>query len=374
MTLYEMFSQLEDPRIERCRLHLLEDIIMLVLCGTIAGAQHYHEIASYGYYKHDMLKGFLKLPNGIPSSVTLWRVFERLDASALEGCLRQYGQGILAELADKHISLDGKQMRGTGNDIQANLHVVSAWLNGEGLTLGQQVVGSKSNEKTAIPELLKQLDVSGSLVSIDAMGCSPTIAEIIIDEQADYLLALKANNGFLYEQVRDRLNRALEGYTGDDPPWTRLHTEVDFGHGRLERRSCYVSDQLQWIDGAADWKDLGSIAVVESERESKDKSTIQRRYYLCSLTDATAQQVLQWSRNHWGIENNLHWVLDVAFGEDQSKVSTGQGPINLATVRKLAMRIIQEDKQMKGSFKTKRKIAGWNDEYMKNILRKVIDP
>lgn len=369
MTLYEMFMQLEDPRIERCRLHLLEDIIMLVLCGTIAGAQHYHEIASYGHYKYDMLKEFLKLPNGIPSSVTLWRVFERLDAAALEGCLRQYGQGILAKLAAKHISLDGKQMRGTGNDMQGNLHVVSAWLNGEGLTLGQQVVDSKSNEKTAIPKLLEQLDVSGSLVSIDAIGCSPTIAEKIIDEQADYLLALKANNGFLYEQVRDRLDKALEGYSGDD-----LHTEVDFGHGRLERRSCYVSDQLQWIDGVADWKELGSIAVVESERESKGKSTIQRRYYLCSLTNATAQQVLHWSRNHWGIENNLHWVLDVAFGEDQSKVSTGQGPVNLATVRKLAMRIIQEDKQIKGSFKTKRKIAGWNDEYMINILKKVIGP
>lgn len=242
-----------------------------------------------------MLKGFLKLPKGIPSSVTLWRVFERLDASALEGCLRQYGQGILAELADKHISLDGKQMRGTGNDAQGNLHVVSAWLNGEGLTLGQQMVDSKSNEKTAIPELLEQLDVSGSLVSIDAMGCSPPIAEKIIEEQADYLLALKANNGFLYEQVKDHLDRALEGYVGDD-----LHTEVDFGHGRLERRSCYISDQLQWIDGAADWNGLGSIAVVESERESKGKSTLQRRYYLCSLSEATAQQVLHWSRNHWG--------------------------------------------------------------------------
>lgn len=363
-----MFSQLEDPRIERCRLHLLEDIIMLVLCGTIAGAQHYHEIASYGHYKHDMLKEFLKLPNGIPSSVTLWRVFERLDAAALEECLRQYGQGILAKLADKHISLDGKQMRGTGDDTQGNLYVVSAWLNGEGLTLGQQVVDSKSNEKTAIPKLLEQLDVSGSLVSIDAMGCSPVIAKKIIEEEADYLLALKANNGFLYEQVQNHLDQALEGYLGDD-----FHVEVDFGHGRLERRTCYVSEALQWIDGSSDWKGLTSVAVVESERESKGKSSIKRRYYLCSKADVTAQQVLYWSRNHWGIENNLHWVLDVAFGEDASKVSTGQGAINLATIRKLAMRIIQEDTQMKGSFKTKRKIAGWNDDYMKAILRKVID-
>lgn len=369
MTLYAMFLQIEDPRLSRGRLHLLEDIIMLVLCGTIAGAQHYHEIASYGHYKYDMLKEFLQLPNGIPSSVTLWRVFERLDASALEGCLRKYGQSILAQVADKHISLDGKQMRGSSDDTQGNLHVVSAWLNGEGLTLGQHRVDSKSNEKTAIPRLLEQLDVSGSLVSIDAMGCSPAIAEKIIDEQADYLLALKANNGFLYEQVKDRLDKALEGYPGDD--W---HTEVDFGHGRLERRSCYVTDQLQWIDGATEWKGLSSVAVVESEREGKGSSTLQRRYYLCSFPRATAQQVLQWSRNHWGIENNLHWVLDVAFGEDHSKVSIGQGPLNLATIRKLAMRIIQEDKQMKGSFKTKRKVAGWNDSYMKSILRKIIDP
>jgi hypothetical protein len=144
-----MFSQLEDPRIARCRLHLLEDIIMLVLCGTIAGAQYYHEIASYGHYKYDMLKAFLKLPNGIPSSVTLWRVFERLDATQLEYCLREYGQEILSTLADKHISLDGKQMRGTGSQGTGNLHVVSAWLNGEGITLGQQTVDSKSNEKTA---------------------------------------------------------------------------------------------------------------------------------------------------------------------------------------------------------------------------------
>lgn len=368
MSLYTMFSQLEDPRLERCRLHLLEDIIMLVLCGTIAGAQHYHELASYAHYKHDMLKEFLRLPNGIPSSVTLWRVFERLESSALESCLRQYGRTILAELENKHISVDGKQMRGTGSNQEGNLQVVSAWLNGEGLTLGQQTVDSKSNEKAAIPKLLEQLDVTNSLISIDAIGCSPGIAEQIIGEQADYLLALKANNGFLYEQVRDRMDRALAGYPGDD-----LHTEVDFGHGRLERRSCYVSDQLQWIDEAADWKGLSSIAVVESERESKGQSTVQRRYYLCSIANATAQQVLHWSRNHWGIENNLHWVLDVAFGEDSSKVNRGQGAINLATVRKLAMRVIQEDKQMKGSFKTKRKVAGWNDDYMKSILRKVID-
>lgn len=374
MTLYAMFSQLEDPRIARCRLHLLEDVIMLVLCGTIAGAQHYHEpgrraIASYGHYKHTMLKGFLQLPNGIPSSVTLWRVFERLDAQALESCLRQYGRALLSELEDKHISLDGKQMRGTGSANAGNLHIVSAWLNGEGLTLGQQMVDGKSNEKTAIPQLLEQLDVRDSLVSIDAMGCSPAIAEKIIGEQANYLLALKANNEFLYEQVKDRLDQALEGYLGDD-----LHTEVDFGHGRLERRSCYVTDQLQWIDGAVGWKELKSIAVVESERESKGKSSVQRRYYLCSVADVTARQLLHWSRNHWSIENNLHWVLDVAFGEDDCKVTRGQGAFNLATVRKLAMRVIQEDTQMKGSFKTKQKVAGWNDDYMKTILRKVVVP
>lgn len=369
MSLYALFSQIEDPRIARCRPHLLEDIIMIVVCGTIAGAQHYHEIASYAHYKHTMLKEFLHLPNGIPSSVTLWRVFERLDASMLESCLRQYGGTILAELEDKHISVDGKQMRGTGSEGEGNLHVVSAWLNGEGLTLGQQRVENKSNEKTAIPALLEQLDVSGSLISINAMGCNITIAEKIVNEQADYLLALKANKGFLYEQIKDRLDQALEGYCGDD-----LHTEMDFGHGRLERRSCLVNDQLQWIDEITDWKGLSSIAVVESERESKGQSTIQRRYYLCSVANATAQQVLHWSRNHWGIENNLHWVLDVAFEEDSSKVSTGQGALNLATVRKLAMRMIQEDTQIKGSFKTKRKVAGWNDDYMKGILRKVIDP
>lgn len=369
MTLYAMFSQLEDPRIERGRQHLLEDIIMLVLCGTIAGGQYYHEIASYGYYKYDMLKEFLALPNGIPSSVTLWRVFERLDSTQLESCLRQYGGQILTALSDKHISMDGKQMRGSVGEGGGNLHIVSAWLNGEGLTLGQQSVDNKSNEKTAIPKLLEQLDVSGSLISIDAMGCSPAIAEQIVEEGADYLLVLKANNGFLYEQVRDHLDQALEGYLGDD-----LHVEVDFGHGRLERRTCYVSEALQWIDGASDWKELTSVAVVESERESKGKSTIKRRYYLCSRVDVTAQQVLYWSRNHWGIENNLHWVLDVAFGEDASKVSTGQGAINLATIRKLALRIIQEDTQMKGSFRTKRKMTGWNDDYMKAILKKVIYP
>ena len=266
MTLYAMFSQIDDPRIERGRRHLLEDIIMLVLCGTIAGAEHYHQIASYGHYKYDMLKEFLALPNGIPSSVTLWRVFERLDSHQLESCLRQYGGQILNALSDKHISMDGKQMRGTGGEDVGNLHVVSAWLNGEGLTLAQQSVDRKSNEKTAIPKLLEQIDVSGSLISIDAMGCSPAIAEKIIEEGADYLLALKANraadrNGFLYEQVRDHLDQALEGYLGDD-----LQVEVDFGHGRLERGSCYVSEALQWIDGASDWKELTSVAVAAAAR------------------------------------------------------------------------------------------------------------
>ncbi|MEM6846328.1 MAG: ISAs1 family transposase [Bacteroidota bacterium] len=211
------------------------------------------------------------------------------------------------------------------------------------------------------------MDISGSIISIDAMGCSPAIADKIISQQANYLLTLKENNGFFYEQVRDHLDRALVGYLGDD-----LHTEVDFGHGRLERRTCYVSDALQWIDGTAEWKGLTHVAVVEREREGNGQISVNRSYYLCSVAGATAQQILEWSRNHWGIENNLHWVLDVAFGEDACKVTTGQGPINLATIRKLAIRIIQEDGQMKGSVKIKRKIAGWNDEYMKSILQKVV--
>jgi len=367
MSIYEHLKGLKDPRIERGKLHLLEDIIMIVLCGTIAGAEGYSEIATYAFHKREMLKEFLKIPNGIPSSVTLWRVFERLNPELIESTLRQYGQEISSALLQKHISLDGKALKGTIKSVGENLHIVSAWVNEEGISLGQVKVARKSNEITAIPKLLDQIDISKAIITIDAIGCRPEIAEKIIDNQGDYILAIKANNGFFFEQVRDRMDRYLESYLPDDKC-----TEVDFGHGRLETRVCCVSNQLQFIDGVENWKGLKSLIVVEATRELKGKSSVKRRYYLSSRENPDPQFALKISRGHWGIENSLHWVLDVAFKEDACKVAKGNGANNLATIRKLALQAIREDKEIKGSFKLKIKAASWDDSFMRKLLQKLV--
>jgi len=369
MSIYDHLKGLEDPRIVRNKLHLLEDIIMIVLCGTIAGAEGYPQIALYAIHKRDMLKEFLALPNGIPSSVTLWRVFERLNPELIENTLRQYGKELLKTLNQKHISLDGKALRGTIKSEGENLHIVSAWVNEEGISLGQVKVAKKSNEITAIPKLLDQLDIEEAMITIDAIGCQKEIAEKIIGNGGDYMLAIKANNGFFYEQVRDQMDRYLASYSPD-----QRCSEVDFGHGRIETRICQVSNQLQFIDGAENWKGLKSLVVVESEREIKGKSSVKRRYYLCSKENPDPQYALKISRGHWGIENSLHWVLDVAFKEDACKVAKGNGASNLATVRKMALQAIKEDKTIKGSFQLKRKNAGWDDSFMREILKKMVSP
>lgn len=311
------------------------------------------------------MRTFLELSNGIPSHDTFNRVFKFLDKKVFGECLYRWSREILSGLDQnmQQLCVDGKVQRGTarGGQRKSGLCVVSAWVSEHRLVLGQERVDRKSNEKTAIPQLLGSLDLKDSLVSIDAIACQVTNADLIVERQGHYLLALKKNNKVAHQQVSER----MQAQKGDLPSFEH----VDFGSGRIERRRCYVESELALYDGLADWQHLRSIVMVEASREIAGKTSTETRYYLSDL-ELGAEGFNGLVRGHWGIENSLHWVLDVAFAEDRQRVRSGNAPDNMTTLRKLAMQMLGhvDDKQ---STKNKRKMAGWNDEYLVQILDKI---
>lgn len=359
------FQNVPDFRINRCKRHNLLDILVIALCAVVCGADDFEEIEAYGKQKEAFLGTFLELPNGIPSHDTFNRVFKFLDKKAFGNCLYRWSKEILTDLAVHlpQLCLDGKVQRATARRgrKKSGLCVVSAWVSEHNLVLGQERVDAKSNEKTAIPQLLGGLDLKGSLVSIDAIACQLSNADLIVGQQGHYLLALKKNNKGIHEQVSERMQAKKASLPQAE--------HVDFGSGRIERRRCYVEKDLTLYDGLAGWEHLRSIVMVEASRQIGEKTSTETRYYLSDLAlapDAFNGLV----RSHWGIENSLHWVLDVVFLEDRQRVRSGNAPDNMSTIRKLAMQMLDqmEDKQ---STKNKRKMAGWNDEYLLQILDKI---
>lgn len=355
------FAEVPDFRITRSKLHRLSDILMLSLCAVLSGAQDFEEIAEYGRQKEGFLRGFLSLPNGIPSHDTINRVFNRLDKEKFADCLHTWSKELLSVVDHYHVSIDGKVLRGTGNGGKKNsgICLVSAWVNEHRLVLGQERVEGKSNEKTAIPELLDSLDLKGAVVSIDAMGCHESIAMQVKERGGNYLLALKKNQKGLYEQAGDFMQARKGQFERDE--W------ADFGSGRLEKRVCYVCKDLSLLDDIAQWPGVKRVVMVESSREKDGKVVSQTRYYLSSL-EACAKDFNSLVRNHWGIENNLHWMLDVVFFEDKSRASSGSGPDNLSTLRKIALQLLTRQNDKK-SIKARIKMAAWNNEYLMQILQ-----
>lgn len=363
MEYQRFFSEVKDFRVQGRCLHLLEDILMLSLCAVICGAEDFEDIENYGEQKEDFLRSFLKLPNGIPSHDTIDRVFRHLDSNSLSVTLHRWSAELLEFLSYYQINVDGKVLRGTAEAGKktSGLCLVSAWAANQGLSLGQVKVDEKSNEKTAIPKLLDGLDLENAVVSIDAAACNSSIAGQIIKKQGDYLLALKKNQKRLFEQVTSEIERQKAG----------LEQEVweDFGSGRIEKRSCYILKDLRFLDSLQDWPGVNAVVMIEAQREKNGKLTSQTRYYLSSLgVNATEFNTLV--RNHWSIENQLHWQLDVSFKEDQSRIRKNNAPENMATLRKIALQALKqvEDKQ---SIKSRRKIAGWNDYHLIQILQKL---
>ena len=334
---------------------------MLSLCAVLSGAEDFEDMETYGKQKESFLRQFLELPNGIPSHDTINRVFNRLDKEKFAECLYRWSRELLDFLDHYQVNIDGKVLRGTAQAGQkkSGICVVSAWAQEQRLVLGQRKVESKSNEKTAIPELLESLDLSGAVVSIDAIACTEKIAGQIKQKGGDYLLALKKNQKQLFEQVSEHMGKQKAALAKAE--W------VDFGSGRIEKRVCYVSEQLALLDDLASWPAVSRVVMVEASREKEGKREEQTRFYLSSLP-ATAAIFNQLIRNHWGIENNLHWLLDVVFKEDQSRTRKGNAPENMTTLRKIALQILNQN-QDKQSIKSRRKIAAWNDKYLLNLLK-----
>jgi predicted transposase YbfD/YdcC len=359
------FVDLEDPRVERTKHHKLLDILGIALCATLSGADTFVAIEQFGRAKFDWLKTFLEMPNGIPSHDTIGRVFALLDPEMFARCFGNWTASICPSLNLKAISIDGKTSRGSGSKEDKPLHLVSAWANEARLTLGQVAVEDKSNEITAIPKLLEILDLKGAIVTIDAMGTQKAIAEKIVEREADYVLPVKENHPHLFADIEKMFNRFVDS---DMTAFAHdVFSKENKGHGRTELRTvCVFTDIHELRDGQA-WKNLQSIIVVVRECWHEGKASIEVSYYISSRK-ASAAAFYGFIRDHWGIENKCHWVLDVCFGEDDSRVREGHAPENLSCLRRMAMAILRNSNGVKGGFATRRLIAGWNETYLETIL------
>jgi predicted transposase YbfD/YdcC len=365
LSISKYFKRLKDPRRRHRRLHLLQDIIVIALCAVIAGAQDWQEIETFGRKRHAWLKRFLKLPNGIPSHDTFERVFDRLAPQAFQACFRDWVQAIQEVLAIKHVAIDGKTLRGSGSVELGPLHLVSAWATAQRLSLGQVAVDAKSNEITAIPALLDLLDIHGALVTIDAMGCQKKIGEKIVDQGGDYILTVKENQEHLLADIRQSFVDACEkDFVGleHDTYETR-----ERGHGRNEYRCYTVLHFTGGLRQAAEWKGLTTIGMCYSERTVNGVSSEETRYFIGS-TKAGAKVYGKALRNHWGIENSLHWQLDVNFDEDNNRVRKRHAVENLALLRRLTLSLLQAH-PAKLSIAKKRFAAALDPDFLEEIVR-----
>jgi predicted transposase YbfD/YdcC len=365
LSIARFFTKLRDPRRAHRRLHLLQDIIVIALCAVIAGAQDWQQIETFGRKRRDWLRGFLALPNGIPSHDTFERVFDRLQPQTFQACFREWVQAISAGLRIKHVAIDGKTLRGSGAAKLGPLHLVSAWATAQHLSLGQVAVDAKSNEITAIPALLERLDLGGALVTIDALGCQKAIAQKIVDQGGHYALTVKGNQEHLLEDIQQALAKAFDTDFADLDHDT--YTTRECGHGREEYRCYTVLHTTEGIRQADAWAGLTTIGMCYSERTVKGETTSEVRYFIGDQK-ASAKYYGRGLRNHWGIENNLHWQLDVNFGEDRNRVQKRNAAENLALLRRLTLSLLKAHPS-KDSIGKKRFAAALDTDFLEEILR-----
>lgn len=368
ITIADHFADIEDPRIERTRQHKLIDIITIAICAVICGAEGWTDIETYGQAKYEWLKQFLELPNGIPSHDTFSRLFARLNPQQFQQCFLNWIKSINKIISGEVIALDGKSLRHS-YDKEADknaIHMISAWATENRLVLGQVKVDEKSNEITAIPELLKLLELSGCIVTIDAMGCQKEIVKVIAEQEADYIITLKKNQGSLYKNVEQLFKEAIR--TGFQGLKHSAYNTRDQAHGREEIRHYLMLTEVQErVAPTNKWSKLKSIGLVESVRTVDGKTTVTPRYYISSLPN-NAEVFGQSVRSHWGIENSLHWILDVALNEDDCRIRKDNAPENFAVLRHVAVNLLGREKTSKRGIKNKQFRAAMDNEYLTKIL------
>lgn len=360
------FSSLPDHRIERNKCHALIDIIILSICAVASGCDGWEAIEDFGEDKLDWLRRYIPLANGVPSHDCIAYVLCRLSPPKFRDCFMNWTQAVADYTGGELIAIDGKTAKGSRDrKNQRNpLHMVSAWACENRLVLGQEATDEKSNEITVIPKLLELLALKGCIVTIDAMGCQRAIAEQIIDQGGDYVLGLKGNQGNLHEAVDDFFTTArAHHFTGVAHAFTE---EVDKNHGRLEVRRYWITDDLRTLPDPQKWKGLRSIGMVERECRQGDTQTLERRYFITSIA-AEAKLFAQAVRGHWGVENRLHWRLDVIFGDDASRIRKGNGPEIITTLRHLCVNLFDREPS-KLSLAKKRRKAAWNDDYRAKVI------
>lgn len=367
--MHSFFSEIEDPRVQRTRAHLLTDILIIGILSVIAGGKGWEDMENYGLSKYDWLKEFLALPNGIPSPDTFRRVFERINPKVFERCFQKWVQSIVEKVGAQVIPIDGKTLKGSYDREQGKsaLHLVSAWSSEHRLVLGQVKVADKSNEITAIPALLELLNLAGCIITIDAMGTQTAITTQIYKASADYILALKANHPTLHGQVEAWFEQA-QALKFEEINFS-YNERVEKGHHRTEKRQVWTVPvaQLPPLHQQANWLGLKTVVMVVRVRHSWNKITREVQFYLTSL-DSNACKIGQAIRLHWGIENGLHWTLDVTFNEDACRVRTGHAPQNLALLRRIALNALNQEQSFKRSNRQKSNRAAMHNNYMLTIL------
>jgi len=364
-----IFSEIEDPRVERNRVHLLIDILIIAILSVISGAKGWEDMENYGLSKYEWLSQFLKLPEGIPCADTFRRVFERINAKIFEQCFRSWVESIIENTGAQIIPIDGKTLKGSYDRAlgKTALHLVSAWSSQHRLVLGQVKVADKSNEITAIPALLELLDIAGCIITIDAMGTQTAIASQIFKAKADYVLALKANHPTLHAQVKEWFEQHLQDDFSGIPH--SYDERVEKGHHRTEKRQiwCVPISQLPPLHNQSDWAGLKCVVMVVRVRHLWNQTTREVQFYLTSL-DCDASKVGLAIRLHWSVENGLHWTLDVTFNEDACRVRTGHAPQNLSLLRRIALNALNLEQSFKRSNRQKSNRAAMDNNYMLTIL------
>lgn len=353
-----------DPRLERKKLHKLQDILFLSVCACLCGCDTWEDIHEFAQIQEDWLKRYIDLANGVPSADTIARVFSLIDPKEFETAFRDWVFSFYKVEEGKIIAIDGKRVRGSYGNGKRAIHMVGAFATEAGLALAQVKTEDKSNEIAAVPELLDALILKGCIVTLDAMGCQKVIVEKIRNRGGNYVISLKGNQGNLHDDVKLFLTSQKEkNFSGCRHDF---YETTEKGHGRIEIRRYWITDCIEWLDNKEEWTGLQSIGLVESIRESKGRTEHELRYFINSVKP-NAKQFAQAVRQHWAIENNLHWQLDITFNEDQLRARMGYSAQNLSIMRRMVLNILKLD-TTKGSLKGKRKKAGWSSTYLEHLL------